>query len=375
MNDQVPVTTLDPSAFRLGVPHARFAALRARDPVCWVAEADGPGYWAVTRHADVVAASADPQTFSSWAGGTDIDDPGPSVLALVRHLLVNTDPPAHARLRAVIEPAFAPQAIARLRARLAAACAEAVNEAAYADRFDLAEVASDLAVLTLAEVLGVPEADRWLLGQWADQIVEGGLDPSGARAAMTDLFAYADGLPWPAMTGDQRRLFLLQLLVASIEPTRALICGAGLALIEHPVAHRRLRHDPSLVPQAVEEAVRWVSPVIQHRRTATSAASIGGQPIEAGDKVVLWYASANRDAGVFADPDRFDPTRDPNPHVGFGSGIHSCLGAPLARLATRAVVLALVMCAPRLELDGQVEWAPSPLHPRITSLPVRLRPG
>lgn len=363
----------DPAAFDAGVPHSAFERLRIHDPVSWVTEADGPGYWAVTRHADVMAVSADPVTFSSWAGGTDIDDPGPSSLALVRHLLVNIDPPAHQRLRRAVEGAFGPEALGRLRARLTAAAAEAVNQAAYGNRFDVAGVTAHLPIVALAEVLGVPEADRWLLGEWADQIVGGGADPGSARAAMAELFSYADDLrTWPDLNGDERRLFLLQLLVGGVEPSRGLMTGVALALVETPGAHSRLRADPSLVAGAVEEAVRWVSPVLHHRRTATVATDVGGQAVEAGDKVVLWYASANRDRAVFAHPDRFDPGRDPNPHLGFGHGIHTCLGAALARQVARAVTASLVAAAPRLDLDGPVVRAPGPLHNHLTSLPVRL---
>ncbi|MEU5695828.1 cytochrome P450 [Actinosynnema sp. NPDC020468] len=333
----------DPATFTGGVPHALFARLRRERPVAWV----DAGFWAVTRHADISAASRDTALFSSQAQGAFLHDvPGG------RRMLVDLDGDRHRDLRRVLTPLFTPRAVGGLRESVRAHARRLVEAVVGAGEVDVvADLAAELPLLVLCDLLGVPAADRALMLRWSNALV-GFDDPRfggapEAQRAVAGLYRYAVDL-----AEDQRRrgrddlvgrmasalsvgdfcALLLLLVVAGNETTRHLI-GNGLhVLAAHPAERDRLVADPGLTSSAVAELVRWITPISQFRRTATRDCVLADQPVRRGDRVVLYFASANRDETVVAEPDRLDLGRTPNPHLAFGAGPHYCLGAHLAAL-------------------------------------------
>src|SRR5262249_50684164 len=357
----------------------------------------GPGFWLVLRHADVESVLRRPDLFSSALGATQIRDPAtPQALSYVRRMMLNMDPPEHSRLRRLLGRSFTPRAVARLEDRIrghARALCDRVFARPRGEGRVATDVAADLPLLTLADVLGVPEQDRWLLFDWSNRVI-GYQDPDYASSAefdpeagtamarealaerpspgargrmpdprtregMPDLYAYAHLLAEEKRRrpGDDVMSILLAqpdedgarvsvaefenmfwlFAVAGNETLRNGLPGACIALLEHPRAAGELRADPSLLPVAADEMLRWWTPVMTFRRTATADAQIGGPPLRAGHKVVVSFPSANRDDAVFAAPDRFDIRRQPNPPLVFGHGPHFCLGAHLARVQMRAL--------------------------------------
>ncbi|GGS67360.1 cytochrome P450 [Streptomyces cinerochromogenes] len=385
----------DPRRYAAGVPYDAYRVLRDHHPVAWQEEPEvlgwpaGPGFWAVTRHADVVRVLKDAGTYSSYAGATQIRDPDPEDLPFVRRMMLNQDPPAHGRLRRLVSRAFTPgrvdrfAEVARERARtlLAGALATAREGDGTVDL--VAAVTDEYALLNLADLLGVPDGDRHLLLHWTQRVI-GYQDPDEAGppvrdgsgrpvnprspAMLRDMFAYAGQLAahkrrHPAddimttlaheaeLAGAELEMFFFLLTVAGNDTVRSAAPGGLLALAEHPGAYELLRAGKVGVPSAVDELLRWHPPVLTFRRTAVRDTELGGRAVRAGDKVVVFHASANRDERVFADPGRLDLARSPNPHVSFGDGPHVCLGAHFARLQLRLLheeVLRVLPGPPRL---------------------------
>ncbi|MEU1705505.1 cytochrome P450 [Streptomyces sp. NPDC005706] len=403
----------DPRRYAAGVPHADYRVLRDHHPVAWQEEAEvlgwpaGPGFWAVTRHADVVRVLKDPATFSSHLGATQIRDPDPDDLPFIRRMMLNQDPPDHGRLRRLVSRAFTPgrvdrfAAVARERARTL--LARALREARSGDgTVDLvAAVTDEYALLNLADLLGVPESDRGLLLHWTRRVI-GYQDPDEAAppvldgtgrpvnprspASLRDMFAYARQLAAhkrrsPAddilttlahdedLAGTELEMFFFLLTVAGNDTVRGAAPGGLLALMEHPDAHRRLRSGEVGLRPAVDELLRWHPPVLTFRRTAARDTELAGRRIRAGEKVVVFHASANRDERVFADPGRLDLTRSPNPHVSFGDGPHVCLGAHFARLQLRLLHEEVLRALPGLRPAGPARRLVSNFINGVKSLP------
>ncbi|MBA8955469.1 cytochrome P450 [Actinomadura namibiensis] len=416
-----------PATYAAGVPYAMFRRLREETPVAWIPEPPvgpwpaGTGYWAVLRHADVRHVLRTPADFSSHLGATQIRDPDtPEDLEFVRAMMLNQDPPSHSRPRRIVAAAFTPRAVRALEETIRAR-ARALVSAAHGE-VDFVELAADLPVWTLAHIMGVPDADRRLLFDWASRIIgyqdadyadlstadTGTLTPMGreavarrpksltrpdgrpmnprSRAALRDMFAYAHALAAEKRrapgedimsrmlsggltTAEFENMFFL-FAVAGNETLRNGVPGGLLTLLEHPAELARLRADPSLLPTAVEEMLRYWPPVMDFRRTATRDLVLADQKISAGDKVVVYHASANRDPAVFPDPDRFDVARAPNDHVSFGHGPHFCLGAHLARTQMRAIFTELL---PRgITLTGEPVRMASNFQNGLKHLPIRL---
>ncbi|GAA2196379.1 cytochrome P450 [Streptomyces bangladeshensis] len=407
----------DPRRYATAVPYDDYRVLRDRHPVAWQEEPEvlgwpaGPGFWAVTRHADVVRVLKDAGTFSSYAGATQIRDPDPEDLPFIRRMMLNQDPPAHGRLRRLVSRAFTPgrvdrfAAIARERARtlLVRALAAAREGDGTVDL--VAAVTDEYALLNLADLLGVPASDRGLLLHWTQRVIgyqdpdEAGppvLDGAGrpvnprSPAMLRDMFAYAGQLAaykrrhpvddiMTALAHDaeladaELEMFFFLLTVAGNDTVRSAAPGGLLALAEHPEAYGLLRAGAVGVPSAVDELLRWHPPVLTFRRTAVRDTELAGRSIRAGEKVVVFHASANRDERVFADPDRLDLARSPNPHVSFGDGPHVCLGAHFARLQLRLLheeVLRALPGPPRLA--GPAVRLVSNFINGIKSLPLHL---
>ena len=396
------------------MPFAEFDRLRAQGEVVWVDEpllvrhsrqgrtADrGSGYWAVLSHRAVVEASRTPGLFSSQAKGAFLPDPRtPADLRSARQLLINMDDPRHARVRRLVGSTLTPRAVARLQDSVVGYAQGLADEVRRRGRLDaVRDVAVELPLLVLADLLGVPAADRELLFGWSNVLVGfddpeyGGGDIEAYRAVFAEAGRYVFALayerrerPTDDLTSilangaiDGERLsdaelvnFWLLLVVGGNETTRHALSGSLLALAEHPERAAELAADPDLLEPAVEELLRWVSPTMQFRRTATVDTELAGQPIAAGDKVVLYYIAANRDPEVYDDPHvlRFDRTA--NPHLAFGIGPHFCLGANLARLELRALLGALRPELPRLRTDGAPVRLASNFVNGLKRLPIRL---
>jgi cytochrome P450 len=389
------VDLLDAETFRDGAPHAHFRRLRAEAPVCWHAEREGPGFWALSRHADVVRVSRDHETFSSWAGGVMTPDFDPAGLAVNRMMLLNMDPPAHTKLRNLVNRGFTPRQVARLEPRIRELADGIVAAVAPAGRCDfVSQVAGELPSALIAELMGIPIADGRRLYELTERMHSAG-DPQGSQRAAAEMMSYAAALrarkrAEPAddiasvllaaeldggrLSDLEFDLFFLLLINAGGDTTRNLVAGGMLTLLQHPDALAALRGEPALLPGAVEEMLRWCSPVMQFRRTATRDAEIRGERILKGQKVVMLYPSANRDEAVFAEPERFDVRRAPNPHVAFGGGgAHFCLGASLARLEIRCLFEAVLRRLNEIELDGPVERLHSWFIDGPRRMPVRFR--
>jgi cholest-4-en-3-one 26-monooxygenase len=391
----------DPDSFVTDIPHAAFERLRAEAPVYWQREKVGKGFWAITRYDDLVAVSKDPLTFSSWRGGTNLFELNEEDLSTIRLLMLNMDPPMHNKFRRLVNQGFTPRMTTKLEPHVREICVDLVDKIACRGSCDfVADVAVELPLLVIAELLGVPNADRHKVFEWSNQLV-GFDDPEfrtsveDGKAAAAQMWAYANQLAMERrekplddlvsvlmeaqvdgdrLTEPEFDSFFLLLAVAGNETTRNLISGGMRALLEHPEQRDRLVADPSLIPTAIEEMLRWVSPLIHFRRTATRDVEMHGVTIREGDKVVIFYPSANRDEAKFADPKRFDVGRTPNEHVAFGIGEHFCLGANLARLEIRLIFEELLRRLPDMQLGGPVRRLRSNFINGIKDMPVNFTP-
>ena len=418
---EVP-NVFDPRGYVHGLPHAAYRLLRDRHPVAWQDEhavlgwPAGPGFWAVTRHDDVVRVLKDAGSFSSHLGATQIRDPDPDDLPFIRRMMLNQDPPDHGRLRRLVSRAFTPRRIERFTAVVRERARELLTAAAGTARSgdgvcDLVTAVTDeFALLNLADLLGVPATDRGLLLEWTRRVIgyqdpdESSTHPAGSAtgapaptppvnprspAMLRDMFAFArelaahkrrhpgddlmtvlatdEELPTPEL-----EMFFFLLTIAGNDTVRSAAPGGLLALAEHPEAYRGLRGGAVAAATCVEELLRWHPPVLSFRRTAAQDTELGGRRIRAGDKVVVFHGSANYDERAFAAPHRLDLTRAPNPHVSFGDGPHSCLGAHFARLQLRVLYEETCRLLPTLAVAAPPQRLVSNFIHGLKSLPLRL---
>lgn len=371
----------------------------------------GPGFWAVVRHADVAHVSRTPELFSAHLGATQLRDPDPVDLPFIQRMMLNMDPPAHTRLRRIVNVGFTPRRIRAMEATIQSHATAAVDNVAARGECDFAEeIGADFPLLTLAEIMGVPAADRHLLLDWTNRVIgyqdddfagapidpDTGL-PLNPRSpkALADMFAYATGLAehkrrHPAddlittlvhadvdgerLSAEELEMMFFLFTVAGNDTTHSAIPGGMLALLEHPDQLARLHDDLELMQAAVEEMLRYAPPVIHFRRTAAADTDLGGRQVRAGDKVVVFYPAANRDPVVFDEPDRFDITRDPNPILTFGIGPHFCLGNAFARMQLRVILTEVLTRLTDLRLDGPVVRMRSNFINGIKHMPVRFTP-
>lgn len=408
LRDLAAIDLTDLDNFAHGFPHEVFALHRRVAPVRWHEPTehtpDGEGFWSVATHADVLAVLRDPITFSSETGG---DRPyGGTVLQdlPVAGLVLNMmDDPRHARIRRLVSSGLTPRTIRRVEDDLRARAAALLDAVVDGTPFDfLMAVAAELPMQMICLLLGVPESER----HWLFEAVEPGFDYRGDRKSFeadttsedlrarmfqygtelidekrrcpvddmlsTVVHATLDDTDPPQLTDMELAMFFSLLWSAGAETTRNSIAGGVLALSEHPEQLQRLRDDPSLMPSAVEEIVRWTTPSPAKRRTATRDTELGGHTIRAGEKVLVWEGSANRDETVFTHADRFDVGRDPNPHLGFGHGVHFCLGASLARLEIRVTLEELLTRFDAIRVVEPPVWTRSNRHTGIRHLTVEL---
>jgi cytochrome P450 len=403
----VDLTDLD--RFAAGFPHDVFARHRAEAPVLWHPPTphtpDGEGFWSVATHAETLAVLHDPETYSSERGG---DRPyGGTVLndmPTAGKALNLMDDPRHARVRRLVSHGFTPRTITRLEDELRRRAAELVDAIVADGGCDLVvDYTGEVPLQAICTLLGVPDSDRHQLFEWVEYsfdfrgrgAFESTPEVTDAMSAMhryaAELMAQKRACPGddmlslvihaelpdvdpPQLTPEELHMFFSLLFAAGADTTRNAAAGGLLALVERPdqlAAARDARGpDGSVAPTLIEETVRWTSPAAYNRRTATRATQLAGHDIAAGDKVVFWEASANRDERVFADAMTFSVDRDPNPHVGFGHGLHHCLGANLARLELRIMFATLFDRCSSIALAGPVEWTRSNKHTGIRHLPV-----
>lgn len=409
------IDLLDPRSFEGGQPHDQFAWLRAHAPVHRQAEADGgPGYWAVTRYEDIRAISRNHAVFSNEPSIMIADPPsmaeapaagGAPELADAPlpedKMMLMCDPPHQTQLRRIVSGSFTPKAARAMKPRVERLATQIVDEVIERGECDfVADVAGELPSYVIAELLGLPLDDGRKLYQLTETI-HSATDAVGREAQMAagiEMLGYAarvaaekranpgDDLATRLLHAEvdghrlsdmQFNLFFMLLVDAGGDTTRNLVAGGMLALLEHPGELTRLRADvDGILPTAREELLRFTSPVVYMRRTATEDTEVAGQAIHEGDKVVLYYGSANRDASVFDAPDRLDVTRTPNHHVAFGAtGAHFCLGAQLARVEIDAMLREVLLRMPDLELSGTPEWLASNFISGPRAMPVRFTPG
>jgi cytochrome P450 len=402
MSDAPRIDLLDPASFSRGQPHDQFRWLRANAPVHRHAEPNGPGFWAVTRYEDVRAVGRDPATFSSAPTIMIADPPPGSTFDFGDHqMMLMMDPPRHTRYRRLISRAFTPRAALALRPRielLARQIVDAVVERGACDF--VTDVAGEMPSYVIADLMGLPLEDGRKLYELTETLhaAPESQPPGAALAAGARMFQYArevidekrrhprDDLATKLLKAevDGRRLddldfqlFFMLLIDAGGDTTRNLVAAGVLALLERPDEHRRLLADlPRLLPSAREEMLRFVSPVVYMRRRATRNIVLGGQEISEGDKVVMYYGSANRDDSIFPDGDRLDVARAPNHHVAFGGGgAHFCLGAHIARIEIDAILREVLTRLPALELVETPDWLASTFISGPRRMPVRFRPG
>lgn len=410
--EDIDLTDLD--QFSGGIPHEAFKILRDEEPLFWNDETDGnKGFWSVTRHADVWAVDKDPETFSSAQQNTleELDEEN----LIIRKSMIDTDGARHWALRRLLMREFSPRAVAKYSEFLHTLTASALDEAIALREFEFVErVSADIPIRVLARMLDVPIDDTDKLVDWGNQMIANS-DPDYAEVlagseesekykhlpfrspAALEVFEYgfrlaaqrkggngtdlvsklintppSDGIPLSDL--DYQNYFAL-LIIAGNETTRHTISHTVRALANHPEQFAILKKDPSLVQNAVEEFLRWASPIQYFRRTATRDVELHGKTIKEGDKVVIWFSSGNYDDRVFENPYEFNVLRQDVDHVSFGKGgPHFCLGNQLARLEIRIVITALLERLESIELLGEPQLVRANLVHGIKKMPVRLNP-
>ena len=404
MQTQIDVASVDLFDMRWwsdGPPHALFADLRRERPIHRNPLPDGSSCWALLRHADIAAASRDPGTFSSARGGIFLNPDQMLPLEVLGNLLLYMDPPQHTRFKQILQRVFTPRATATLEPNIRARVTRTIDKFVEDGECDLVD---DLAVPVplgvLTELMGVPEVDIHHFHTWTQELEVTTRDPepNTAGPAFSKMSAYlheqierqtaeqvADSLVMrlrnAVVDGDKLNdleilTFLGLLAFAGNDTTRNTMSTGMLALLEHPEALEELRANPALIPDAVEEILRWTTVIQWFKRTATRDTELAGEEIHEGDRVILWYGSGSRDENVFAHADRFDIHRGHNEHMAFGGGgRHFCLGASLARLELRLMLEETLSRLQDLELAGEVERLPSNWAHGLVHLPVTFKPA
>jgi cholest-4-en-3-one 26-monooxygenase len=397
----ITIDLYSPDTYVAGMPHDQFEVLRATAPVYHHPDPQlEAGYWAVTNYADVVTISRNPELFSSNAETCFISEMPEEAKVEQRHSMVNMDPPEHTRQRSLVNRGFTPRTIGKLHEKIAEVCDDIVDKAIADGEGDFVTmIAAELPLIVIAELIGVPFEDRHKLFTWSNKMLSGDdpavTNPEETMAAMAEVYMYANELAAdrranprddiitrlisPDLDGNvlsefEFDIFFVLLMVTGNETTRNALSGGMQALIENPEQWARLQADPAgLKATAAEEIVRWVSPVMDFRRTVMADTELSGVKLKKGDKVIMYYPSANRDEAVFENGNTFDIGRDPNPHIGFGGGgPHFCLGRHLAKLEMELMLESLARKVDRVELTGPIDRLRSNFINGIKSMPVRI---
>lgn len=394
------INLLDPASFATGLPYDAYRYLRENDPVHWHEESyGGPGYFAITRYADVKAVETDSDTFAN-APTVIINDAAVAGDETHKHLIFS-DPPHHTEHRKFLSPELGVLAVRSGEERLEELVNDIIDRVIEKGECDFVEdIAGRMASFVMADLIGLPREQSLVMFEAAATLARGADQSSGeGLAAATTMYQWADearkerletprddmltrianGVVMDIPFDDYQFQLDFQLLVSAGSDTSRNALATGMQrLFENPGAHRTLVEDPSLVPLAVEEILRFDPPIVSMRRTLQADAVIGGVEVRKGQKVAVYYGAANRDPAVFTDPDTFDISRSPNPHLSFGAGRHFCLGTHLARAELVAMFTALVTRMPDLRPAGPMTWVQSLETPTVVgpeSLPVAFTPG
>ncbi len=388
----------DPDTFVNGAPHEALAEMRRDDPVHFQEMDDGSGFWALLRHADVVYAARNSGVFSASEGGVVIETLSPEQVEAMRGMLLAMDPPKHLDYRKPVAPHFRKTVIDRLEGQIRQTCVDLMERVDTSSEIEFVhDVTADLPTRVIGQLMGLPAEDWPYIHQLAEQNTSGQdsdyatEDPGSSSIEMAlyaiqlaqkrraeepspDLTSIILGTEFAGHLMDDVEFgtFFVQLVTAGNDTTKTMLSSGLLALLDHPEQLAELRADPSLIPGAVEEMLRWANPLHYFRRTALCDTELRGVEIKAGDKVAMYYTSANRDEDLFTDSQRFDIHRRPNPHLAFGIAEHHCLGVHLARLEGRVFFEELLARFSRMELVGTPVRIRSNLNNGYKKLPVRL---
>lgn len=381
------IDILEPTQYATAVPHDQYTVLRHEAPVFWHKEPDSArgGYWALTKYDDIVDVSKNAKLFSSEVGGINIRDADEEYLSTSRLIMISMDPPQHTKYRKLVASGFTPRMIRKIEASIRQAVHDILDEIEGEAEVDFVQrISAQLPLRMIADMIGWPEEDRQLMIEWADRVAQLDVNQESGELAAMEFWNYCAELMDSIESGERERSdslletlmaaevdgeklsemevvnFMLLLAIGGNETTRNCISGGFLALHDNPEQLEAWKNDiEGLSESATEEMLRWTSPIVCFRRTATADTEIRGQAIKEGDKVVMYYASANRDEDIFDDPQTFDIRRQSNKHLSFGTGHHFCLGATLARMEIRILFEELFKRYPNMKPVGPVKRAAS----------------
>jgi cytochrome P450 len=399
--DLAKVDLTDLSYFEDGPPHQLFARMRAQASPHWNAlTGDEPGFWSFTRFADIQAISRDPATFSSARGGVFATLRGAAPVEVLREVILGMDPPQHTKIRSIVQAVFTPKLIRQkedeIRSTVTALLDDVIEKGAC-DFVD--DIAVELPLRVIADMLGVPQADRRQLFEWTNtlSLAAATANPELGLSALVDIGGYLTGtiaerranpgddlvskmlmaeVDGESLTDSEVSLFFGLLMFAGNDTTRNTTSGGMRALMENPGELQKLVGNPDGIPNAVEEMLRWVTPVIYFTRVAQRDTEVHGHPIREGERVAMWYSAGSRDPAMNDDPERFDVSRQKPAHQAFGGGgPHFCLGNPLARLELRVLFEELIRRVPDMQITGPVTRLTSNFSNELQSMPVSFTPG
>jgi linalool 8-monooxygenase len=400
--DLAEVDLTDLTYFQDGPPHALFARMRSEASPHWNAltGASEPGFWSFTKLADIQAISKDSATFSSARAGVFATTEGAVPIEALREVILGMDPPRHTKQRSVVQSVFTPKLIRGKEDAVRKTVTDLIDNVIERGSCDfVADIAVELPLRVIADMLGTPQEDRQQLFEWTNRLSRAAAtsDPDMGAGALMEIGGYLTGLvaerqanprddlisqlitaevDGERMSDFEVTTFFAVLMFAGNDTTRNTASGGMRALTENPAERQKLIDDPSLIPGAVEEMVRWVTPVIYFTRVAQSDTEVGGHPIREGERVAMWYSAGSRDPEVNRDPERFDVSREKPPHAAFGGGgVHFCLGNALARLELRVLVEELMRRIPDMQIAGPITRLTSNFSNELTSMPVSFTPG
>lgn len=397
--DKVDLTDL--AYFQDGPPHALFDRMRIEANPHWNSlEGDEPGFWSFTRWADIHAISTNPAVFSSARNGVFATTRGAAPVPVLQQVILGMDPPQHTKIRNIVQSVFTPKMIRQKESDIRATVDDLIDDVAERGSCDFVkDIAVELPLRVIADMLGVPQGDRRQLFDWTNQLSLAAAisDPDLGLAALMEIGGYltetiaarkaeptvdlismmlqaeVDG---DRLTDMEVSLFFGLLMFAGNDTTRNTASGGMRALIETSDQRRKLIADRSLIPNAVEECLRWVTPIVYFARVAQTDTEVCGHPIKEGERVAMWYPAGSRDPEKIPDPHKFDITREKTPHQAFGGGgPHFCIGNALARLELRLLFEALIERLPDMEFAGPIERLVSSFSNELTSMPVVFTPA
>ena len=399
--DLSKVDLTDLSYFEDGPPYSLFARLRSEASPHWNAlTGDEPGFWSFTKAADIATISRNPATFSSARGGVFATSQGAVPPEALGEVILGMDPPRHTKQRNVVQAVFTPKLIRQKEADVRATVMALIDDVIEKGECDFVDdIAVELPLIVIADMLGVPQDDRRQLFEWTNTLSRAAAtaDPQLGMGALLEIGGYMNGITaarkanpgedivsrlisaevdGESLSETEVTFFFALLMFAGNDTTRNTASGGMRALIENDSERQKLINNPDGIPSAVEEMLRWVTPVIYFTRVAQADTEVGGHPIREGERVAMWYSAGSRDPATIDDPDRFDVSRQKPPHQAFGGGgAHFCLGNALARLELRVLFEELMRRVPDMQFAGPITRLTSNFSNELTSMPVTFTPG